>query len=298
MSKYTTEVRYICEHLSGLDESKGYHDVATIIANSRNKIFDFPYPIFDENYRSVLETKILKHFYTREIGDETVGLWKLRLDTKLNEIMPYYNKLYESELISFDPLRTTDMQTNNARNSEVGKNMGENINDTNLTSNSTQTDNRNINTANSNGTSKTEGRGLSDSGATHDGVNRNLYSETPQGSLTGVDEESYLTDARKNIDSYADNGHTHTINVEEGSNKNTTDSISINNGNVKNDSKNIRGMERSTNESLNSTEKYAEHVFGYSGFVPSDLIKKYRDILLNIDLLIINDLEPLFMQLW
>ena len=35
MSKYTTELRYICESLSGLDESKGYSDIDTIIANSR-----------------------------------------------------------------------------------------------------------------------------------------------------------------------------------------------------------------------------------------------------------------------
>ena len=47
MSKYTTEIRYICEHLCGLDESKGYNDVDAIIAQSRTKIFNFPYPIFD-----------------------------------------------------------------------------------------------------------------------------------------------------------------------------------------------------------------------------------------------------------
>ena len=58
------------------------------------------FPIFDENYRSVLETKILRHYYTREIGFETVGLWKHYLKTKLNEIMPKYNKLYEASIVS------------------------------------------------------------------------------------------------------------------------------------------------------------------------------------------------------
>ena len=99
MSKYTTEVRYICEHFSGLSESVGYDDVEQVIKNCLPKVFDFNFPIFDESYRTVLETKILRHYYTREIGLDTVGLWKLKLNTKLNEIMPYYNQRYESCLL-------------------------------------------------------------------------------------------------------------------------------------------------------------------------------------------------------
>ena len=71
MSKYTTEVRFICEHFAGFDNSQGFTKVDEIIEKARHSIFE-KYPIFDENYRSVLENKILKHFYTREIGSETV----------------------------------------------------------------------------------------------------------------------------------------------------------------------------------------------------------------------------------
>ena len=97
MSKYTTEVRFICENYAGLDASVGYNDVDKILNKTWDKIFDFDFPIFDNDYRSVLCIKILKHYYTREIGFETVGLWKLKLNMMMNEIMPYYNKLYESE---------------------------------------------------------------------------------------------------------------------------------------------------------------------------------------------------------
>ena len=83
MSKYTTEVRYICEHEAGLTESVGYNDIDRVLALSVGKIFDFDYPIFDEAYRNVLNIKILRHFYTREIGFETVGLWKHYLRTKM-----------------------------------------------------------------------------------------------------------------------------------------------------------------------------------------------------------------------
>ena len=104
MSKYTTEVRFICESITGHEDSVGFDDVDSVISDALPLIFDFEFPIFDEAYRSVLETKILRHYYTREIGLETYGLWKLKLQTKLNEIMPYYNKLYETELFKYNPL--------------------------------------------------------------------------------------------------------------------------------------------------------------------------------------------------
>ena len=49
-------------------------------------IFDFDFPIFDEDYKIPLEKKILRHYYLREIGFETLGVWKLKLNDKLNEI--------------------------------------------------------------------------------------------------------------------------------------------------------------------------------------------------------------------
>ena len=109
MSEYTTELRYICETYAGLKESAGYKDVPSIIEGARSKIFSFDYPIFDSAYKSVIETKIIKHYYTREIAHESVGLWLLRLDATMNEIMPYYNQLYKSELIKFDPMQDTDL---------------------------------------------------------------------------------------------------------------------------------------------------------------------------------------------
>ena len=119
MAKYTTEVRTICENYANLKESKGYNSVQSILNDSWDKVFDFDFPIFDENYREPLCKKILKHFYTKEIGEETVGLWKLRLDDRMNEIMPYYNKLYESELISIEPLINYRVR-NNGNNTKTG----------------------------------------------------------------------------------------------------------------------------------------------------------------------------------
>lgn len=64
------------------------------------------YPIFSEEYRDILNQKIINHFWFREIGQETPDRFNFMLMRKMNEIMPYFNKMYESELIKFDPLAT------------------------------------------------------------------------------------------------------------------------------------------------------------------------------------------------
>ena len=96
MSKYTTEVRFLCESEAGLINSEGFNSIATVLTEAAPKIFNFDFPIFDETYRTPLEVKILRHYYTREICEETVGLWKLRLQDKLNMIMPYYKRMIYS----------------------------------------------------------------------------------------------------------------------------------------------------------------------------------------------------------
>lgn len=250
MSKYTTEVRFICETASGLGESKGYADVDTIITNAIPKIFTFTFPIFDENYRTVLEKKILKHFYTREISEETVGLWKLRLDAKLNEIMPYYNNLYNSELLEFNPLYTANLTRKKKTDYDSNRNTSNN------------------GTVNSTSNSNGSGTG------TNTNVGLDLYSDTPQGSITNVENETYLTNARKTTDT--------------GNSSSTTSNSTT--GNVTNSD--------TGTDALNSTEDYLETVIGFEGSSASDLLIKYRDTFLNIDMMVIGDLETLFFQLW
>ncbi len=111
MAHYTTEVRTICEYYAGLSESAGFNDVGEIIEKAIDAGVIPPYNCFDDSYAKILSTKILYHYYTREIGFETVGLWRLKLQTKLNEIMKYYNQLYESELLKFEPLNDIEVTT-------------------------------------------------------------------------------------------------------------------------------------------------------------------------------------------
>ncbi|MBO7696515.1 MAG: hypothetical protein J6T10_28140 [Methanobrevibacter sp.] len=64
------------------------------------------YPIFDEGYRETLNKKILDHYLMSEIGLETPELFNHYLGSKLNEIMPYYNTLYEKQKLLLNDLES------------------------------------------------------------------------------------------------------------------------------------------------------------------------------------------------
>lgn len=93
MSKYTTQLRWIVEQLgNGIDVPEGQE-----YANIVYKYIGLDkYPIYDEAYRTVLNDKIINHFYFREIGFETAAQFAWYMKRTMNEIMPKYNKLYSA----------------------------------------------------------------------------------------------------------------------------------------------------------------------------------------------------------
>ena len=267
MSKYTTEVRFICESYAGYDTSQDYDKVSDVLNESWDKVFDFDFPIFDENYRSVLCKKILKHYYTREIGLETVGLWKLKLDTLMNEIMPYYNERYKTTVYDFNPLYDV-----NYSRSFLEKQGGEN--ESNRIGNRDES---------GNGSDRRTGTvGVADS-STVVGTDKERFSDTPQGGIVGLENDNYLTTATLNNSNRQNTGQSTTT-------YNVTDS--------KSDERHVNDGESNIGK-FNTTKDYVENVMGkMSGKSYTSLITEFRDSLINIDMEIIDNLSDLFMKLW
>lgn len=236
MSKYTTQVRFICETCAKLTESHGFNDIEDILDKSWNKIFS-DFPIFDEEYRAELCKKILRHYYTREICCETVGRWKLFISDKMKNIMPYYNQLYQSELLKIQPLVSVDREVTH-----------------NGTEKETKTTNRN-----STNTSSSSTDGNTDTWS--------YYSDTPQGGITGLDSNDYLTNATHNVGTDGTNSR-------------------------------LNGA-TSDNESGDGTKKnlYVNKVLGCEGN-QSEMLLKFRETFLNIDMMIIDELKDLFFTLY
>lgn len=286
MSKYTTEVRFICESYAGLSESAGLSKTAEIIEKARPLIFDFDYPIFDVGYRKTLESKILKHYYTQEIGFEVVGLWKLYLDEKLNLIMPFYNQLYQSALLKIEPLiniknETTHNETANENNSQ--QNTTNDNTTENETNNQTVTDTK---------TSNSSENGINTGSTNSENDNWTLSNDTPQGGLEGIKSMEYLTNA-------TENKGTSSVNVNS-SDRSSSES-SENGKNILVGERNKRGSKGSTFNSTMSKNNGLEYLTnnkGISGVSESELLMKYRETFLNIDKMVINELSDLFMSVW
>ena len=300
MSKYTTQVRFICETAAGLEESQGYLDTNRIINEARDKIFDFDYPIFDESYRGVLENKILRHYYTREIGFETVGLWKHYLNMRLNEIMPYYNKMYNSELIEFNPMYDVDLTTDHEKTLNGTRNENGSYSDRgnyteNTSSNATKhTDddiNRNINSTDSTDMTNT----LVDN---EKNDHWDIYSDTPQGGLYGIRTEEYLTNARHITDDKT--GSTSTTKAEgtvdtEGREETDRNIDSTENSTGNKTGNNTKSGNETKEANINDIEDYIQHIKGKTGGISfSKMLKEFRETFLNIDVEIINNLGDLF----
>ena len=114
MSKYTIELRKIVEY-QGREEVENYfkdycinnylqpHQVETILnANIWSK--------------DRLAEKIVDHYFMREIGYETIGLFKHYAKVYMREIMERYLPLIYSNSISYDPLVNVDYTESFTRN--------------------------------------------------------------------------------------------------------------------------------------------------------------------------------------
>lgn len=251
MSKYTTELRFICETLAGLSESVGFDETENVIDKAAPLIFSFDFPIYDENYKIPLAKKIVEHYYTREIGAESYGLWRLQLRAKMREIMPYYNQLYASALLTFDPFKDVDVTTTH----KLQRSENESRADTRTSS----------------GTSKGSGK----TSGTESIRTEQDYSDTPQGDSTGALDKKYLTSVT------VDNSNSTTSGTQETSGETS--------GNEQGEGTRV----------ASSTDEYIEQIAGkHGGQSYSALLTEFRETLLNIDMMIIDELSDLFINIW
>ncbi len=320
MSDYTTQLRFICESYANRnDKPQPQADIDETIRLARPKLFSFDYPIFDENYREHLETKIMSHFYTREIGLETVGLFKHHLKNKMREIMPYYNQMYLSEKLKFDPFMNTEM--NDSHNISREDKRDADHNKIGLEQSATErdaaghTDEEQGKQYEQNRTSTlksdTEKKGTEkDKLAGSDVLVK--HSDTPLGAIDAVtavgDTSNYLSDVTETITSpTTDAEHSfsnrHDITDENGS-------IDDHGGENSRGSSDNKFNESTTNETaqtenLNETSletgtlDYFGKMFGKTGSETySEMLMKFRQTFLNIDMDIIHELDKLFMLVW
>lgn len=368
MSKYTSQLRYICEAKSGFTpEQLEEKTIDQIVEAAAPHIFNFNFPVHSEEFRPVLENEILFHFYMNEIGAETYGQWQYFLAKKLREIMPYYSQLYASAELEFNPFHDVDYtkthggQTTGNKQA-AGNVTGHTVSDGQTTDNG-QTETSGSGTVNGSHTETRQkdytDREVTDTTSENDGtgtltkagtktvsntysestVSRDAYSDTPQTSVLGVEGDGsgsptnnvsdnyYLTNYRKitGSKSGSNSGTETTSDTEnstthnEGSGNSVTNKVgseteTVNGSNTENsvtsghsETENAGTTHDETNaitdtthaENFTNTDDYTERIFGKMGTTSySQLLTEYRETLLNINKMVFDELEVLFMGIY
>ena len=214
-----------------------------------NGVFTFDYEFYSDNHqdKETFEKLFISHFYFREIGFETPERFKVKLQAKLNLIMPYYRQLAMTE---WDKVRSVEQMM-------TSKNLTETTEHTqSIQGNSeTQSNQSSSSNATQNATSSNESKAS------------NLADGVSQSSL----DEGYLTSSGKTEQT------------------DTTQTESSGTG-----SQTLTG-----NNEQQLTEKTTFTSNGDIGIqTPAYAITEWRKIIININQMIINECEDLFLKIY
>ena len=244
--------------------------------------FDFglaDYPIFDESYRAILNDKILAHYYNYEIGQETPEMFRFVLNRRLNEIMPYWNQFYRSQLLEINPLETVNMVMKTTTANERGQSGT-----VNGTTNIDTTDSTVVHATDD--VTKNESA-TSESTSSNESAARSVASEYPQVSLQpNRDYARSATDANNSSSQSANSATTA---------ESTTGAVTDSTTTVTGNSDRTDAQQSQFSATLDGV---VDHVSsGYQGH-SAELLMTWRKAFLNIDMDVISALEDCFMSLW
>ena len=269
MAYYTILLKTICEGYAYNGAVPTSTDPNTVIPLARNSIFDFSFPIYDENHRVVLEDLILQHYYMREIAFETIAYWKLRLQVRMNEIMPKYNRLYASMALEYNPLQDVNYTKTHSGTHSNDDNYSEQRDKAFTGGRTNERTENSSNEFNSNTTNN----------------NINLFQDTPQGSVANVSEtdDAWLTNVTK----------------DRGTGSESSESTGIKGVNESVDVKENTNTEVTSERNKAGQEAWTETTQGkVSPLSYGKMISDYQRLAMNVDLMIIEELDSLFMCLW
>lgn len=120
MSKYTIEIRHICDLVTRDTVESWFKDYELSDYLTAEEI-----AVIEERgtwSKDKLAKKIVDFYFMREIGDETIGLFELHAKTRMNLIMESKLPLIYSAAIKYDPLVNVDFTETLNRNTNDSSN--------------------------------------------------------------------------------------------------------------------------------------------------------------------------------
>lgn len=260
-----------------------------------SKIFPEHYSFYvdDEKAKKEFEEKFIGYFYYREIGFETPFMFKQRLQTLLMMRMPYWKQLYETEL---EAKNINFLLNKDLRETFIREIESENeINGANASSLSSQASN--TATSNQSSTTTTSGTQTATTENTTSGTTTNTHKESSLND--GVAQvslgEGYLTGTSQDngTNSQTSNGNQSTTLSDETQSTNT---INGNSNSLESSKSSGTSKQEEVGKTVEKTELISQGNIGITS--SAQLLKEWREVLINMDEIIINECKALFLKIY
>jgi hypothetical protein len=250
-------------------------ELGALIQRTDFELFDFDYQVDDPNFKQEIEEKILDYYYDYEIGFETPDMFKRKFKARFLRAIGYYNKLYNTTLLSYNPLINSKM-------SEALEQLS--------TVNNTQDNNSTVNSTGSTDTDTTTTIGQTDTlnSTRTDNLNTSTNtnektSDYPQQPIAGGD---FLNGERVVNSDTTNTGTVQTTNTNQTEATNTNVSAVTNQDNS--------SLVGNLTTSGTTDTNYQKTIEGLTGTTYQDLIMKEREAIIRIPNMIIAELKPCF----
>lgn len=160
-----------------------------LIDQAWDGIFSFDFPVWSSTTKESVSSAILRNYFMREIAYETPAYWKLKLHSKMEQIMPYWAEMGNIQ----DGIG--DIYDGGSEKEVISRNATEESN-RDVTKGNERTGSQTRGATGSDNVTDTYGENHHSSGnSTNTRTGKNLFSDTPQNGLQQVEEGKYLTNA-------------------------------------------------------------------------------------------------------
>lgn len=310
MATYTIRLNELVNYFEG-ESNKTYSEK---ISDAAQKIINFTYPVYGGNdpqeqasIRANLNTTIVRQFLMREIGYETLELWRIMLETRLNLIMPKYQELYKTTLFSIDLENPYHLVTTHNQTGQDNRTISKTGNENQNMQGTTKEDVSSADTAKdviADSTATSDKGTTTTTGSENQSGTRNTdtyHSDFPQVAIS----QDYASTEDKTTETTSSNGSSNqsvTAN-NTGTTTYTRDgdkTASYTGTTTGSDSRTqTRGYGEKIGDLNDNIMHYINDVKGRQNNMDILLaVEKWRDLIVNINQLIVNELNDLFMLIY
>lgn len=293
-----------------------YMTIDELIDIGGSLIFDFPYDMYNEDYKAVFEQKFFLKNYSKSIGYDTLFEFKRRLRVKLMELLPKYNRLYKLDEQRIDyfigQLETQQHErqnesTNESTSQTSSENSGSQTAQSDTTATSTSeggaaSEECNKSEDQSSTTSNSDTRGSGENSSKGETITKNRPEQSAANNNAYARETQSNTSSGKDSNKSSSTGSTTSKSKGSRGRKSASANFQDTDGNTKSTSSGTnQGNSSALSHGSGATNAMENYIMTRTNNNADGMIERITDYISKIhdtDALLLDELDDLFSSIW